>query len=136
MSFKTYSELSQLATLEDRYDYLRLGGRVGEITFGFERFLNQDFYRSREWRDIRHHVAVRDQANDMGLQGYPITGRVYVHHMNPMTPEQLEHGDSDILNMDYLISVSHRTHNAIHYGDRSLLPQPVVVRRPGDTNLW
>jgi hypothetical protein len=133
---RTYSELRRLNTIEDRFKYLALHGQVGDITFGFDRYLNQDFYRSTEWRNIRHHVIARDNGCDLGVEGYDINDRIYVHHMTPMNVEDLIDGDEQILNPEFLISVTHRTHNAIHYGDVKLLPKKLVERRPGDTKLW
>lgn len=133
---RRYSELRQFDTFEERFDYLSLGGQVGEETFGFERWRNQEFYRSREWKDIRDVVILRDNGCDLGITGYEIFDRVIIHHMNPMTPEDIIHGDADILNPDFLICVSHETHNAIHYGSRQNLRKPLVERRPGDTLLW
>ncbi len=136
MLFRTHSELRRLETFEERYEYLRLRGRVGESTFGFERYINQQFYRSTQWRQVRDVVISRDEDRDLGIEGHEIHDRIYIHHMNPMTSEDVRHGDSDILNPEYLITTTHRTHNAIHYGDASLLLQPIVDRRPGDTQLW
>lgn len=136
MRIRTYSELRRLQSLEERYRYLSLRGIVGESTFGFDRWMNQAFYRSAEWRHIRHQIIARDNGCDLGVDGYEIHERVYIHHMNPMTAEQLEDGDAIILNPEYLISVTHRTHNAIHYGDERMLPKPPVVRTAGDTKLW
>jgi hypothetical protein len=133
---KRYTDLRRLATHSDRFGYLKLGGAVGETTFGFERWMNQEFYRSSEWRHIRQHVIARDLGCDLGVDGYEIHDRIYVHHMNPLTKADLVHGDASILDPEFLICVSHRTHNAIHYGDERLLPQPMVERKPGDTNLW
>ena len=133
---RTYSELRRLDTLEERYKYLALHGQVGDITFGFDRYLNQDFYRSTEWRNIRNVVILRDYGRDLGVEGYDIHDRIYVHHMNPMNVEDFTHGDDRILDPEFLISVTHRTHNAIHYGDEGLLPRKFVERRPGDTKLW
>lgn len=133
---RTYSQLKSYTTFEERYNYLQLNGSVGEMTFGFERYMNQQFYRSKEWRDIRHTVIARDDGCDLGIPGYEIFDRPIVHHMNPMRPENLIHGDSDILNPEYLILVTHQTHNAIHYGDASRLARPLVERQPGDTRLW
>lgn len=133
---RTYSQLKSYTTFEDRYEYLNLKGVVGQETFGFERYMNQQFYRSKEWRDLRHHIIARDEGCDLGIPGYEIFDRPIVHHMNPMTSQDLIHGDSDILNPEYLILVTHQTHNAIHYGDASRLAQPLVERQPGDTRLW
>lgn len=136
MRIRTYSELSRLGTFEERFDYLSLKGVVGESTFGFERHRNQKFYTSREWRLIRDEVLTRDLGCDLGMEGFDIFIRPIIHHMNPMTPVDLVHGNEDILNPEYLITASHNTHNAIHYGDASILRLPVVARRPGDTQLW
>lgn len=136
MKILTYSEMMQFETLEDRYEYLKLSGSIGRSTFGFDRYLNQTFYRSKEWRDLRHHVIVRDEARDLAVPGYSITSKILVHHMNPITPDQIEQGDSSILDPEYLVCCSHQTHNAIHFGDESLLPMRIVERTPGDTRLW
>lgn len=133
---RTYSQLRSYETFEERFEYLNLKGIVGQETFGFERYMNQQFYRSKEWRDLRHHIIARDEGNDLGLPGYEIFDRPIVHHMNPMTSQDLIHGDADNLNPEYLILVTHPTHNAIHYGDASKLAKPLVERRPGDTRLW
>lgn len=133
---RRYSDLRRLDTLQERYDYLKLGATVGDITFGYDRYLNQGFYTSREWRQIRSQVIVRDMGCDLGVEGYEIHEGIYIHHMNPMTVDDIKDGNYDILNPEYLISTSHRTHNAIHYGDESLLPRDYVPRAPGDTKLW
>lgn len=133
---RTYSELRRLNTFKERYDYLRLGGEVGTSTFGFDRWVNQAFYGSQQWRHIRNHVIDRDKGCDLGFEGHDIFEKIIIHHMNPMTVEDIESGSDDILDPEFLISVSHRTHNAIHYGDERMLPQPLVERRPGDTTLW
>lgn len=133
---RTYSELRRLSTLEERFKYLALRGEVGDITFGFDRYLNQRFYTSKEWRDIRSRVIVRDNGCDLGVEGYDIHDRIYIHHMNPMTVHDITSADERILDPEFLISVTHRTHNGIHYGDERSLPKPLVERRPGDTKLW
>lgn len=133
---KTYSELTRIPFFEDRYDYLKLRGTVGHPTFGFERYLNQRFYTSHEWKRIRQHVIARDLGNDMGVEGNPIHDTVIIHHMNPMRPDDIIHSDADILDPEFLITVSQRTHNAIHFGDKTLLKKPFEPRRRGDTNLW
>lgn len=133
---RKYSELRRFETLEERFDYLKLRGNVGNATFGFDRYLNQQFYASHEWKQVRNHVIVRDEGCDLGVDGYEIHDRVYVHHMNPMTVNDLTEFNEEILNPDYLICVTLRTHNAIHYGDVNQLPKPLVERRPGDTKLW
>lgn len=136
MRIRTYSELSQIPTFEERYEYLALRGVVGEPTFGYDRWINQAFYRSAEWRHIRNYVIYRDLGCDLGVEGYEIHDKVIIHHMNPMQPADLLHGNDDIVNLEYLISTTHKTHNAIHYGDASLLPKQYTPRRPGDTKLW
>jgi hypothetical protein len=136
MRIKTYSELKELSTFEDRFDYLVLGGRVGEATFGFDRWINQGFYQSREWKHIRNDVVVRDNGCDLGISGYEINGALLVHHINPMDSEDIVHGEEWILNPEYLITTTKNTHNAIHYGNRDLIPKPFKPRSPGDTKLW
>jgi hypothetical protein len=133
---RRYSELEQLETLEERFDYLALNGVVGDRTFGSERFVNQRFYKSYEWRQVRHFVIARDLGCDLGVEGYEIFDRPIIHHMNPMSVEAITHGDVDILDPEFLITCSHRTHNAIHYGDERQLPRQLIERRPGDTKLW
>lgn len=133
---RRYRDLAALTTLEDRYAYLKLGAAVGDVTFGHERWMNQRFYTSSEWKNVRHHIIARDLGCDLGIRGHEVFGRIYIHHMNPMTVEDIRDGNDDILNPEYLIAVSHRTHNAIHYGDQTQLPQPITDRRPGDTILW
>lgn len=136
MVLRTYTELAQIDSFLDRYEYLKLKGSVGEKTFGSERPLNQAFYTSREWRLIRDEVITRDSGLDLGVIGHDIHDRILIHHMNPVTVSDIRHGNSDILDPEYLISVTHKTHNAIHYGDASLLQLPIRERRPGDTSLW
>ena len=133
---RSYSELCLLETIEERYDYLRLKGAVGAPTFAHERWMNQRFYRSVEWRRVRNEVIARDEGCDLGIEGYEIHDRIYIHHMNPMIVDDLKEGSASILDPEYLISVTMRTHNAIHYGDVSLLPSVPIERRPGDTKLW
>jgi len=133
---RRYSELSRFGSFEKRYEYLRLGGEVGQSTFGFDRHINQKFYRSREWKQIRDFVIVRDSGCDLGISGYEIAQGALIHHMNPMSVNDIIHGNDWILNPDFLITTTQNTHNAIHYGDASLLPKGVVVRQPGDTKLW
>lgn len=136
MKIRTYSELRRLETLEDRFDYLKLQGEVGRTTFGFDRYLNQQFYASQEWKQVRHHVIVRDEGCDLGVDGYEIHDRIYIHHMNPMTVSDLVEFNREILDPEFLIAVTHTTHNAIHYGDVNLLRRLPVERKPGDTKLW
>lgn len=136
MTFRTYTELSKLDTFEERYEYLALRGEVGAVTFGYDRWMNQNFYRSREWKRKRDYVISRDLGCDLGVEGYEIHDRVIIHHMNPMQSKSLIHGDPDILEIEYLVATTHRTHNAIHYGDKNLLAKKYVPRGPGDTKLW
>lgn len=133
---RTYRELSRLATFEERFEYLQLSGKVGADTFGFDRYLNQNFYRSREWKSIRDQVIVRDNGCDLGVEGYEIQNRIYIHHMNPLSPKDIEDQTEFLLNPEYLISTTFRTHNAIHFGDKSLLIPPVIQRSKNDTCLW
>ena len=136
MKTRTYSELRRFPTFDERYDYLAMRGEVGKATFGFDRWINQQFYRSQEWQHVRDHVLVRDDGCDLGMPGYEIGGQSLVHHMNPISPKDLERGELWVLDPEFLITTTHRTHNAIHYGDSSLLIKPPVERRPGDTKLW
>lgn len=136
MKLKSYSEFRLLPTFEERFDYLNLNGRVGLNTFGFDRWVNQRFYASREWHWVRNEVLIRDNGCDLGVPGYVIHVGVVVHHMNPLTPEDIRHGLEVALDPEYLITTSHRTHNAIHYGDASLIPRQPVERQSGDTKLW
>lgn len=133
---RSYQELIQFPTLEERFRYLSIKGSVGEDTFGHERELNQMLYHSREWKDVRYEVIARDLSCDLGVEGYEIHSPPYVHHMNPLTPSDILDWNPDNLNPEYLITCSLRTHNAIHYGDERHLPRPLIERRPGDTKLW
>lgn len=135
---RTFSELIQLPTLEDRFRYLALRAEVGDTTFGSERWMNQGFYTSREWRQVRQYVIARDHACDLAMPGQEIFGRgqLEVHHMNPMTPDDLIHGNEAVLDPEFLVSTRSQTHKGIHYGDERQLPRPLVVRTPGDTKLW
>lgn len=136
MSIKTYSELITLPTYEERYRYLRLSGAVGQDTFGFDRHMNQKFYRSAEWKRIRDMVIVRDNGCDLGIEDRVIHGKILIHHMNPITEKDIRYATELLLNPEYLICVTHTTHNAIHYGDEDLLIKEPVVRRPNDTCPW
>ena len=133
---RCYKELKRLKTFQERYDYLRVGGMIGDSTFGFERYLNQMLYSSPQWRKVRDEVIIRDNGNDLGIDGFQIFDHIVVHHMNPITIEQVEEAASEIFDPEYLICCSTRTHNAIHYGDSSLLPQLPLGRRPNDTCPW
>lgn len=134
---RTYHELIQLKTFEERFEYLRIGGKVGSETFGFERYLNQTFYRTKEWRRARRDVIVRDLGCDLGLEGYDIIGTIVVHHMNPVRKEDVaESYSADLINPEFLICTSEDTHKAIHYGNLFSVPNLIVERKPGDTCLW
>lgn len=136
MMTRTYHELVKLKTFQRRYEYLKLKNIVGQDTFGFDRYLNQALYRSSQWRSLRDTIIIRDAGCDLGFPGHEITDKVVVHHMNPISKEQLELGSAIVFDPRGLICTSNRTHLAIHYGDASMLPQPIVERRPGDTTLW
>ena len=134
---KSYRELSALPTFEERFRYLQLHGTVGKDTFGFDRIFNQMFYtRSAEWKRIRNRVIIRDNGCDLGIEGYDIYGRIIIHHMNPITLDDIENATDFLLNPDYLICVSHDTHNAIHYGNENLLPKVPIERCRNDTCPW
>jgi hypothetical protein len=135
-STRTYSDVRRLETFEERYEYLALRGSLGTSTFGFDRWLNQRFYRSREWKRVRDSVIVRDSGCDLGIPGYEIHSGLIVHHMNPFTVKDLEEYGDNLLDPQFLITTSLTTHNAIHYGDASQLPRGPIVRQPGDTKLW
>lgn len=136
MKNRTYSELRRLETFEERYFYLRLQGVLGLSTFGFDRWINQRFYRSQEWKSVRNEVIVRDNGCDLGVSGYEIHHGLIVHHMNPLKMNDLKQGEDWIIDPEFLITTSLKTHNAIHYGDEKLLPRGPVVRKSGDTTLW
>lgn len=133
---KTYSEMNKLETFEDRYRYLKLNGKVASETFGYDRYLNQALYRSREWKDIRNKVIIRDEGCDLGVPGRVIPGKVMIHHINPISEEDIITRNPKIFDMDNLVCVSNTTHNAIHYGDESLLVIEKKERVKGDTILW
>lgn len=136
MSIKTYSELITFPTFQERYQYLRLSGAVGNDTFGFDRYLNQVFYRSQRWRSIRDLVIIRDNGCDLGAEGYEIHSKIIIHHMNPITLQDIERESDFLLNPEYLICTTHNTHNAIHYGDEQLLITEPIVRARNDTCPW
>lgn len=136
MKIRSYSELRQFESIQDRFDYLRLDGSVGRTTFGHERYLNQRFYTSRQWKSVRDEVIARDLGLNLGVIGNEIYDKVIIHHMNPISPDDIHGDNADILSPEYLICTNHKTHNAIHYGDSSLLVLPLPERRPGDTTLW
>ena len=136
MTIRTYSELITIPTFEERYKYLKIGGKVGEETFGFERYLNQEFYKSYEWQSIRRQVIVRDLGCDLGIEGREIHGKIIVHHMNPITIDDIIEASDFLLNPEYLICTLKSTHDAIHYGDESLLIKAPVERTKNDTCPW
>lgn len=134
---RTYSELMRLATFEERFNYLKLHGEVGRDTFGFDRYLNQRFYKSPEWKHVRDQVIVRDMGCDLACKDIPINGKIIIHHMNPMSIEDLEQQPWLLLDPEFLVCVSHETHNAIHYGDDSILNKNKFEERsPNDTTPW
>ena len=133
---RTFKELSRLPTFEERYAYLRMNGAVGKETFGFDRILNQKFYTSAEWKRIRDFVIVRDNGCDLGAEGHEIYGKILIHHMNPISLDDLAAHSDILLDPENLICTTHETHNAIHYGDDSLLPKPPIERRRFDTCPW
>ena len=136
MTDRTYSELIQIPTFLERFRYLKLGGRVGEETFGYDRYLNQGFYHSSEWRQIRDYLITRDLGRDLGVDGYDIHGKIYIHHMNPIIVKDIIHASDYLTDPEYLICTTQNTHNAIHYGDESLLVSEPVERTPFDTCPW
>ena len=136
MNIRSYSELIKLSTFEERYEYLRLCGEVGKETFGFDRYLNQQFYKSDEWRSIRDTVIVRDNGCDLGIEGRNIYGRILIHHMNPITKDDILNRSEFLLNPEYLICTMKNTHDAIHYGDDMLLVKDPIERSRNDTCLW
>lgn len=136
MKIRTYSELIKLPTFEERFEYLKLNGSVGRDTFGFDRYLNQIFYKSQKWLSVRDQVIIRDNGCDLGMEGYEIHGRILIHHMNPITLRDLETESDFLLDPEYLISTVHNTHNAIHYGDENLLYKAPVERTRFDTCPW
>lgn len=134
---RTYSELMTIQTFLGRYEYLKIGGRVGEETFGYDRWLNQQFYQSYEWKQIRNMVIIRDLGRDLAMEGWEINSKLYIHHMNPVSKDDIVNRTDILLNPEFLITCSFETHNAIHYGDERLLPiQMVVERTPYDTCPW
>ena len=136
MSIRTYSELITLHTFEERFKYLQLNGQVGESTFGFDRYMNQVFYRSQKWKSIRDFVIIRDCGCDLGVEGYDIHGKIIIHHMNPLSMRDIETESDFLLNPDFLICTTHNTHNAIHYGDENLLVTAPIERTKNDTCPW
>lgn len=133
---RNYRELKQLQTFEERYNYLKLSGQVGNITFGYDRYINQALYNSARWKKTRRDVIIRDCACDLGVCGYEIGSKIIIHHMNPLTLDDIESGCDDVFNPDFLICTSFDTHNAIHYSDDNLLVRFPKERQAGDTKLW
>lgn len=133
---RTYGDLIQLPTYKERFEYLKLLGEVGKDTFGFDRYLNQSFYKSPIWRKIRNEVILRDNGCDLAHPDFPIAGKIIIHHMNPVDTDDIVYQREVLLNPDYLVCVSHITHNAIHYGDMELLPSDPIERKPNDTCPW
>ena len=136
MSIRTYSELITLPTFEERFKYLQLNGQVGESTFGFDRYMNQVFYRSQKWKSIRDFVIIRDCGCDLGVEGYDIHGKIIIHHINPISLDDIMKERSIVFDPENLVCVSFNTHNAIHYGDASLLSTAPIERTPNDTCPW
>lgn len=135
-NFKSYSELVKLSTFEQRFEYLRLNGVVGKETFGYDRYLNQMLYKTREWKKVRQEVIIRDNGCDLGCSGFEIYGRVLIHHINPITVEDVINRSFKIFDPDNLIATTHNTHLAIHYGDSDLLVLPPMDRSKNDTSPW
>lgn len=133
---RTYSELSKLPTFKERFEYLKLDGSVGEDTFGFDRWLNQQFYKTIEWKRIRRDVIIRDLGCDLGLDGYDIQGKIYIHHMNPISKADIVDRNEFLLNPEYLICCTFETHQAVHYGNYDMLPKDPVIRTKNDTCPW
>lgn len=136
MNIKTYSELIKMESFEERFRYLKLNGKVGVETFGYDRVFNQRFYTSREWQNVRNFVIVRDNGCDLGVDGYELHGGIFIHHLNPIMMEDIKNATEFLLNPEYLITTCFRTHNAIHYGDESLLVGVPIERRKNDTCPW
>lgn len=136
MTRRTFTDLTAIESFDDRFLYLKLGSRISDRTFGSERYLNQAFYSSGEWKRLRHQIIARDNGLDMAHPDFPIAGQIYIHHLNPMTPETLINKDPSAMDVENLVCVSARTHNAIHFSDINLLPRPFLSRQPGDTMLW
>ena len=135
-NLRTYTELSTMPTFNERFAYLKLTGTVGKDTFGWDRYLNQNFYRSAQWKHIRDIVIVRDNGCDLGMEDRVIYGKILIHHMNPITVDDIRYMTDILLNPEYLICVTHNTHNAIHYGDENLIVKAPIVRTPYDTCPW
>ena len=135
-TIKTYSELVRLPTFEERFRYLQMNGKVADETFGFDRIFNQQFYRSKEWKRLRNEIIVRDKGCDLACEGREIYGKVIIHHLNPIAIDDISSGEGWILDPEYLITTTLNTHNAIHYGDESLLVTAPIERSKFDTCPW
>lgn len=133
---RSYTELSKLKTFEERFNYLKLHGKVGNETFGYNRYLNQILYKSQKFRQVRDVVIIRDNGCDLGIDGYQINDKIIIHHMNPISLEDIEAGSNIVYDPEYLICVSYNTHNAIHFGNDNILEKTIIERKPGDTKLW
>ena len=133
---RSYTELSKLKTFNERFEYLKLNGKTGESTFGYDRYLNQVFYKSQKWKEARDKVIIRDNGCDLGIDGYQINDKIIIHHMNPISLKELENGSNEIYDPEYLICVSDITHNAIHFGNDNILEKTIIERKPGDTKIW
>lgn len=133
---RTYTELCGLPTFKERFEYLKLNGNVGVETFGYDRYFNQKFYRSREWKQLRDQIIIRDNGCDLGVEGFELGGYITIHHMNPIMIKDIRDGSDFLMNPEFLICTSHNTHNAIHYGDASLLITGPLERKPNDTCPW
>lgn len=137
MNDKSYSEMITMSEFDDRFRYAKLDGKVGMDTFGFDRYLNQQFYRSKEWKRLRDQIIIRDNGCDLGVPGHEIYGKIYIHHLNPLSPEDITESTEKLFDPNNLVCVSAETHNAIHYGDESILEKNKIVERsPGDTCPW
>ena len=137
MNDKSYSEMITMSEFDDRFRYAKLDGQVGMDTFGFDRYLNQQFYRSKEWKRLRDQIIIRDNGCDLGVPGHEISGKIYIHHLNPLSLEDITESTEKLFDPDNLVCVSAETHNAIHYGDESILEKNKIVERsPGDTCPW
>ena len=136
MSIRTYSELITIPTFEERFEYLQLKGSVGKDTFGYDRYLNQVLYRSHEWKRLRNKIIIRDDGCDLACDGYDVYGKVLIHHLNPITVEDVLARSRKVFDPDNLVCVSHNTHNAIHYGDVDLLVTGPIIRTKNDTCPW
>lgn len=137
MNDKSYSEMITMSEFDDRFRYAKLDGQVGMDTFGFDRYLNQQLYRSKEWKRLRDQIIIRDNGCDLGVPGHEISGKIYIHHLNPLSPEDITESTEKLFDPDNLVCVSAETHNAIHYGDESILEKNKIVERsPGDTCPW